>query len=361
MDISTTQTVTFSPGKIIFQEGDAPDNMYIIVRGNVRILKTKKNGDKLLLAELRSGNSLGEMSLISGLPRSATAIAVNDVQAKKITKSLFQQSVTGVQPWARPWATNGMGSMALRHDGTPYRGINQFMLGLYQQLEGFTSCYWMTYKQAKELGGQVRKGEKSNMSVFFKPIEKKDDNGDVVERFGFWKAFAIFNASQIDGLPAKYYPDPDAVQPEGRNEAIDAWFAALPATITYGGNSAHLNLRTGIVHMPDFEQFKSADGFYSTQAHECVHWQGLQNDEIERAAFGSVNYAKEELVAEMGAAFTMAHLGLASEPRPDHASYIASWLQKLKDDKKFIFQAASKAQARVDQLVDAAERKAEAA
>ena len=285
-----------------------------------------------------------------------------DVQ-QEITDKVIEAIEAGVQPWSRPWASHGMGSMALRHDGTPYKGINQFMLGLYQQLNGFTSCYWMTYKQAQELGGQVRKGEKSNTSVFFKPVEKKDASGNVVERFGFWKAFAIFNASQIDGLPAKYYPDPDAVavQPEGRNEAVDAWFAALPATITYGGNSAHLNLNTGIVHMPAFEQFKSAADFYSTQAHECIHWQGLQNDEIERAAFGSVNYAKEELVAEMGAAFTMAHLGLASEPRPDHASYIASWLQKLKDDKKFIFQAASKAQARVDQLVDVAERKAEAA
>ena len=278
-----------------------------------------------------------------------------DIQ-QEITDIVIKAIEDGVQPWSRPWATNGMGAQALRHNGTPYKGINQFLLGLYQHLNGYASAYWMTYKQAAELGGQVRKGEKSNTSVFFKPIEKKDSDGNIIERFGFWKAFAIFNADQIDGLPEHFYAQPVEQQPlTERLPAIDAWFAATGMRYTEGGNSCHLNLLTGMVTMAPFEAFATATDFYSTLAHETVHWVGMQRDEIEKAKFGSPNYAKEELIAEMGAAFTMAHLGLASTPRPDHAAYIASWLKKLKEDKKFIFQAASKAQARVDDLIDRAE------
>ncbi len=278
-----------------------------------------------------------------------------DIQ-QEITDLVIKAIEDGVQPWSRPWATNGQGGLARRHDGTPYKGINQFLLGLYQQLNGFGSCYWMTFKQAKELGGCVRKGEKANRSVFFKPVEKKNEKGEVTERYGFWKSFAIFNASQIDGLPDHYYPQP--VEPQNtdaRNVDVDAFFAATGVTIKHGGDRAYLSGNTGLVHMPHFEAFKSGVDYYSTLAHECIHWSGLKRDEIDFAAFGSPNYAKEELIAEMGAAFMLAHLDLASTPRPDHASYIASWLQALKDDKKFIFQAASKAQARVDDLIERAD------
>ena len=283
--------------------------------------------------------------------------AKRDVQ-QEITDLVIKAIENGVQPWSRPWSATNMGYLARRHCGTPYKGINQFLLGMYQATGGFSSCYWMTYRQAQKLGGQVRKGEKSNLSVFFKVIEKTDKAGEITDRFGFYKANNVFNAAQIDGLPERFYPKPvEAKNPDIRDATTDAWFAALPTTVNHGGGSAHLSLRTGQIQMPDFAAFHSALDYYSTLAHETVHWSGMKRNEIEPSQFGSLNYAKEELVAEMGAAFTLAHLGLASKPREDHASYIKAWLDKLKGDKKFIFSAASQAQARVDHLTELAERK----
>lgn len=271
---------------------------------------------------------------------------------QEVTDLVIEAIEAGTQPWSRPWATGKGLALALRHDGTPYKGINAFLLGMYQMQAGFNSPYWMTYNQAKKLGGQVRKGEKGSMSVFFKMLEvdSKTTPG-TKDKIPLLRHNNVFNAAQIDGLPERFYVQPAEINSDSLLDEAEAWFAKTGCPVQHGGNSAHLNLSTGVVSMPEFSAFKSAPDYYSTLAHETIHWIGMKRDEIDAAQFGSVNYAKEELVAEMGAAFTMAYLGLSSEPRPDHASYIASWLRKLKDDKRFIFQAASAAQKRVDDLI----------
>ena len=274
---------------------------------------------------------------------------------QEVTDLVIKAIEEGTQPWSRPWACGKGMALALRHDGKPYRGINQFLLGMYQMQAGFNSPYWMTYNQAKKLGGQVRKGERGSMSVFFKmldvPSKAPDAKKGDKDRIPLLRHNMIFNAAQIEGLPDRFYIQPAEINQDELIADADEFFSKTGCPVRHGGNSAHLSLNTGIVHMPEFAAFKTANDYYATLAHETIHWVGLKRDEIEPDLFGSVNYAKEELVAEMGAAFTMAHLGLSSEPRPDHASYIASWLKKLKEDKKFIFQASSKAQARVDDLI----------
>ena len=279
---------------------------------------------------------------------------------QEVTDLVIEAIENGTQPWSRPWATGKGMALALRHDGTPYRGINQFLLGMYQMQAGFNSPHWMTYNQAKKLGGQVRKGEKGSMSVFFKMLEvDSKTNPGTKENIPLLRHNMVFNAAQIDGLPDRFYAQPVEVNKDELIADADEFFSKTGCPVKHGGNSAHLSLNTGVVHMPEFAAFKSANDYYATLAHETIHWVGLKRDEIEPDLFGSVNYAKEELVAEMGAAFTMAHLGLSSEPRPDHASYIQSGLKKLRDDKKFIFQASSKAQARVDDLIARVEPKTE--
>lgn len=285
---------------------------------------------------------------------------------REITDSIIAAIESGnVAPWSRPWVTGKGSGLALRHEGTPYRGVNQFLLGFYIGIHGYTSPYWMTYAQAKTYGGQVRKGSKAQTSILWKPFDVTRDDGTVEQRF-MMRANPVFNACQIDGLPDRFFPaaDPDlAINKDSRDPDVDAWFDSLGMDLRHGGDSAHYAMLTDSVHMPAFERFRDALAYYSTLAHESVHWAGgtPRLAELEPAAFGSVNYAKEELVAELGSAMINAALGLASEPRPDHAAYIKSWLAAMKSDKKYIFDAASKAQKRVDFLESRAARKDPAA
>jgi antirestriction protein ArdC len=213
----------------------------------------------------------------------------------------------------------------------------------------------MTYKQAQELGGQVRKGEKSASVVCAKTFTKSEEaeNGDQIEKvIPFLKSYAVFNADQIDGLDARYYAKAEPRERViDRISEVDAFFSRLGADIRNGGARAYYRGDSDFVQMPDFEAFDDATSYYATLAHEITHWTKhltrLDRD-FGRKSWGDEGYAMEELVAELGAAFLCADLGLQSEPREDHASYIESWLKVLKDDKRAIFTAASHASRAVD-------------
>ena len=279
---------------------------------------------------------------------------------QEVTDIVIKALEEGTQPWSRPWATGKGMSEALRVCGTPYRGINAFLLGMTMNAHGYNSPHFMTYNAAKKLGGQVRKGEKGHLSVFFRMLEiDSKTNPGTKENIPLLRHSIVFNAAQIDGLPDRFYVEPAEINQEDRSAEVDEWLAKTGCTIKIGGDSAHLNLLTGLVHMPAFESFKDARSFYSTACHELTHWQGMQDGDIENDKFGSANYAREELIAELGAAFLMGHLGLGSEPRADHAPYIASWLKVLKEDKRAIFRASSAAQKRVDALIARVEPKQE--
>ena len=279
----------------------------------------------------------------------------------RITNKIIADLEQGVRPWMRPWnAEHAAGRITrpLRHNGIPYKGINVVMLWSASVAKGYACPIWLTFKQALELGGNVRKGETGELVVYADRITRTetDAKGEETERaIPFLKGYTVFNAEQCDGLPAHYTAkaEPPALTPLQRIEAADRFFAATGADIRHGGTRAFYAEGPDYVQMPPFETFRDAESHAATLAHELTHWtkhdQRLARD-FGRQRPGDEGYAKEELVAELGAAFLCADLGITPEVRPDHAAYIASWLTVLKDDKRFVFTAAGHAQRAADFL-----------
>lgn len=278
----------------------------------------------------------------------------------RITAKIVASLEQGVRPWVKPWnADNTTGRIVrpLRHNGQAYSGINVLMLWASAMEQGFGCPLWMTFKQALELGGHVRKGEKGSLVVYANTITRteSDDSGNEVERdIPFLKGYTVFNAQQIEGLPEHYYarPEPKREGP-ARLAHADTFFRHTNADIRIRGNRAYYSLDGDYIAMPPMESFVSAESYYATLAHETTHWtrhtSRLERD-FGRKVWGDEGYAREELVAELGSAFLCADLELTPEVRDDHASYVASWLEVLKNDKRAIFQAASYAQRAVDFL-----------
>jgi len=280
---------------------------------------------------------------------------------ERITARIVSELEQGVRPWFKPWhAEHAAGRITrpLRANGTPYRGINVLSLWIDAVAKNFSAPIWMTYKQARELGGQVRRSEQGSLVVYADKIrrsEKDTDTGEEIEReIPFMRGYTVFCVDQIEGLPAQYYatvaPAIDRVQRIGHAERF---FAATDAVIRHGGNQAFYSVARDHVQMPCFAAFKDAESYYATLAHECTHWtrhpSRLDRD-FGRKRFGDEGYAMEELVAELGSAFLCADLSLAPDIREDHAAYIAGWLNVLKNDKRAIFTAASHAQRAADYL-----------
>lgn len=279
----------------------------------------------------------------------------------RITDQIVEALEQGVRPWMKPWdAEHAAGRITrpLRHNGIPYAGINVVMLWSSAVAQGFAAPIWMTFRQAKQLGGFVKKGEKGSLVVYANTITRtetdKETGEDEEREIPFMKGYSVFNIDQIEGLPEHFYavaePKLDPVQ---RIEHAERFFAETGAEIRHGGNQAYYAVGTDYVQMPPFVSFKDAESYYATLAHECTHWtrhpSRLDRD-FGRKRWGDEGYAMEELVAELGSAFLAADLGLTPEVRDDHAAYIASWLKVLKNDKRAIFTAASHAQKAADFL-----------
>lgn len=291
----------------------------------------------------------------------------------RITTSIVNALERGTRPWVRPWTAEhaaGPITRPLRHDGTPYRGINVLSLWATAMERHYVAPIWMTYRQAIELGGHVRKGEKAAPVVYANTLTKSDTDpatgGDVERAIWFLKGYAVFNIEQIDGLPPHYLelaePEP-RLAPPVRIARADAFFAATGAVINHGGGRAFYRPSTDSIQMPPLQAFRDDESYYATLAHEITHWTGhesrLARDFTPPAEdgaapagkrFDSPGYAMEELVAELGAAFLCADLSLSLEPRSDHADYIAHWLEILKNDNRAVFAAASHAQRAADFL-----------
>ena len=290
----------------------------------------------------------------------AHAINRPDIYSR-ITDKIIADLEQGVRPWMKPWnAEHAAGRITrpLRHNGIPYKGINVVMLWSASVTKGYACPLWLTFKQAAELGAHVRKGETGELVVYADRITRTETGaaGEEVEKaIPFLKGYTVFNAEQIEGLPAHYTSkaEPPALTPLQRIEAADRFFAATGADIRHGGTRAYYAEGSDYVQMPPFETFRDAESHAATLAHELTHW--TKHDKRQARDFGRVRhgdegYAREELVAELGAAFLCADLGITPEVRPDHAAYIASWLTVLKGDKRFVFSAASHAQRAVDHL-----------
>ena len=279
----------------------------------------------------------------------------------RITDQIVAALEQGVKPWTRPWnAAHAAGhvSKPLRFNGEAYSGINVLTLWASAMERDFAAPIWMTFRQAKELGAHIRKGEKGAPVVYANSIVKTETDqasGDDVERtIPFMKGYTVFNVEQIEGLPSHYYALAEpAKNPDERIAYAETFFAGLGIKILNGGNSAYYRMASDHIQMPCFYVFFNAQSYYATLAHESTHWTrhpSRLDRSFDRKRFGDEGYAKEELVAELGAAFLCADLGLKLEDRPDHAAYVASWLQVLKNDKRAIFAAAAHAQRAVDYL-----------
>lgn len=286
--------------------------------------------------------------------------AKQDVYAlvtNKIIADLERGELTWVQPW-KAGHVAGPVSRPLRSTGEPYRGVNVLSLWATAMEKGYVAPIWMTFKQAKDLTAHVRKGEKGALVVYantYKKKEQGDGGEEVLREVSFLRGYTVFNVEQIEDLPPHFYARAEPVHetPLEREEACERFFASTGAVIYHGGGRAFYRLPDDFVQMPDMQAFRDAESYYATAAHEITHWTrhpGRLDRDFGQKRFGDDNYALEELVAEIGAAFLCADLGIANEAREDHAAYIASWLKALKDDKKFVFVAASHAQRAVDYL-----------
>lgn len=270
---------------------------------------------------------------------------------ERITASIVAQLDQGTRPWMQPWSAGGSPVRPLRHNGVPYRGINTLLLWMTAAERGFVSPFWMTYKQAQELGGQVRKGEKSTLVVYAGAIEKQDEevNGAPAERrIPFMKGYSVFCADQIEDLPEHFYVKaeaPDGAETKERIARVDAYFKHTGADIREGGNKAFYSPIGDYIQMPPFLAFVSAEAFSTILGHEAIHWTASRvGRDLSRYAKDNSERAREELIAELGSVFFAADLNLEIEPRDDHAAYIKSWVAVLKNDKRAIFQAASLAE-----------------
>ena len=278
----------------------------------------------------------------------------------RVTDKIIADLEKGVRTWMKPWnAEHAAGRITkpLRHNGQPYNGINVLMLWSAAVAEGYSAPIWMTFRQAKELGANVRKGEKGELVVYANTIVRTEENADgeeVEHAIPFMKGYTVFNVEQIEGLPSHYYQLAEPVlDPVERIDHAESFFAATKADIRHGGNQAYYAIGSDRIQLPPFESFRDAESYYATLAHETTHWtrhpSRLDRD-FGRKRWGDEGYAQEELVAELGAAFLCADLGITPEVRDDHAAYIGSWLEVLKKDKRAIFTAAAHAQRAVDYL-----------
>lgn len=287
--------------------------------------------------------------------RQSPAVAAAFDPEREITDKIIAAIEAGTPPWRKPWTGQGGGAAFPRRAcGTRYRGINVLMLWLEASEKGHASPFWMTYRQAAEFGGQVRKGEKSATVVKYGTVEKQDEAGEEIRR-PYLRAYRVFNADQIDGLAASFYREREAATDLGTkpDAALEAYFGRLGATVeTSDDPRAYFHPDRDVIHMPPIATFHTAQGFYETFGHEACHWTGgsARLDRIKRFADRQA-YAFEELVAEIGQCILFATIGLA--PSIDQsAAYAEGWLKALQDDKKAIFRAASAAQAAVDYITE---------
>jgi antirestriction protein ArdC len=278
----------------------------------------------------------------------------------RVTNQIVEQLERGVRPWLKPWnAEHAAGRITrpLRHSGEPYKGINILMLWAAAELQGFNCPLWLTFQQAKQLGGFVRKGEHGSPVVYANTFKRKEttDAGEEVEHeIPFLKEYTVFNACQCEGLPERFYelaePPKEKIE---RIERAETFFANTKAEIRVGGNRACYVIGEDFIRMPPFETFRDAESHAATLGHELVHWTRLGSRldrDFGRKKYGDEGYAMEELVAELGSAFLSADLAITPEIREDHASYVSNWLTVLRNDKRAVFAAASHASRAVDFL-----------
>jgi antirestriction protein ArdC len=284
---------------------------------------------------------------------------------RAVTDCIIAGIEAGAGEFVMPWHGNGVVISKPKNVQTcmEYHGINVIALWAQAYVNGFQSGYWASYRQWQNVGGQVKKGSQGSTIVFYKPLDTETSEGATEDekrsRF-VARASRVFNADQIEG-----WAPSEPERPLGTAETlgqVEAFVAATGADVYHGGTIACYRIGGDYIEMPDRDRFigtptsTATEAYASTTLHELVHWSGAKHrlDRGFEGVFTKEARAAEELVAEIGAAFLCADLGVASVPRPDHAAYVASWLQLLKNDARAIFTAsklANRAAAYLHELV----------
>lgn len=275
-----------------------------------------------------------------------------------ITERVIALLQQGVVPWQKPWQG---GQHAPRNliSGREYRGVNVFLLNA----ASYTSPFWITFKQAQELGGNVRRGEKACPVVFWKWLDAADDASGERKRIPFLRYYSVFNVTQCEGIEASVPIIDGAKRQHDPIAVAETIVGAMPKRpeIRHGLDRAFYSPSADFVGMPSPERFRSGEDYYSVLFHELTHAtghtsrlnrKGVGSTDGEWSAFGSESYSKEELVAEMGAAFLCGHTGIVERTLDNSAAYVAAWLGRLKEDHRLIVQAAAQAQKASDFILN---------
>ncbi|WP_026622212.1 antirestriction protein ArdC (plasmid) [Ensifer sp. WSM1721] len=272
---------------------------------------------------------------------------------ERVTSQIIAAIEAGAGDHRMPWHHDGSAITTPVNvaSSKAYRGVNILSLWAAAHAAGYPAGIWGTYRQWQSLGAQVRKGERGHLVVFWKTTDRHgeadsqhgDEDRDEIARRLFARGYTVFNCAQVDG----YTPPPMPALPEDeRIERAERFCAALGIDIHHGGSQAYYRPSTDHVQMPEFACFRDVVAYYAVLLHECGHASGAKHrlDRDLSGRFGSAAYAMEECTVELLSAMICADLNLSVEPRPDHARYIASWLEVLRSDARAIFTAASKAQ-----------------
>ena len=286
---------------------------------------------------------------------SATKPNIYDAVTAQIVAAIEAGAGTCVMPWHDGIVPVTMPRNALTE--MPYHGINVVALWAQASTKLYPSGYWASYEQWRKLGAQVRKGERGSLIIFYKKLdgdaEPEADEADaprIVLRHSH-----VFNSAQVDGWDV---PEPARRSEVETNEQIAAFVEAIKADIRHGGHTARYHRLHDHITLPAPEHFRGTptssptEAYYAVLLHELTHWTGAPHrlDRVKGKRYGDRDYALEELVAELGAAFLCSAFRLVNEPRPDHAAYISHWLDLLNRDNRAIFAAASLAQQSVEYL-----------
>jgi antirestriction protein ArdC len=269
----------------------------------------------------------------------------------EITARIVARLRAGVVPWRQPWSSKGFGVMPRNAlTNRAYSGANVILLWSRAQESAFTDPRWLTFKQALELGGNVRKGQKGETVIYVSKVIREDDDGQR-RAIPFLKAYTVFNVAQCDNLPAKVL-DPNAAErvtnPNARDDIADEFLASTGATIRHGEARAYYQPAGDFVNMPPFETFTNASRYYGVAFHELGHWTGAEK-RLNRTfgkKFGDQAYSAEELVAELTSAFLCGEFGF--DNNGVDADYIAHWVAFLTDHTGAIITAAAAASRAVE-------------
>jgi antirestriction protein ArdC len=292
-------------------------------------------------------------------PAGKTSRAPRD-HYQEVTNRIIAALEAGTPPWRKPWDPDKAGGPAMPRNaatGHRYRGINVLTLGMSGLAFESGDPRWATYKQAEERGWQVRKGERGTTGYFFRRLElrddsKPDDDEDAVRRIPLLRAFTLFHASQIQDIPP-YVPPTIEEAPWRAPEAAEIILANSGAVVRFGGDRAFYSPATDHIQMPPHAAFATAEKYCGVLVHEASHWTGhisRLNRDL-RNSFGSHDYAREELRAEIGQVMICTEIGVSDCDFANNAAYVASWAEKLRSDRKEIFRAAADAQRIADYLL----------